>query len=125
MNQMSNRPRPPAEGRQDARNVLQRGGLEQPVVGIFQQPFETPRNPGNGPRVLQTAAAQCQVPLQLSSIEVGPRAAGREIVCFDVSEYDDPLHTRRIRLPFSAYLKPRRYEWALGMERACTRRLAA
>jgi hypothetical protein len=72
-----------------------------------------------GHRVLAGAVAQC--PVQLTSIEVGPGPHGREIVSFDLSEYGDPLHTRHIRLPFSAYLKPKRVEWALG--EAAVRRL--
>ena len=67
-----------------------------------------------GHRVMAASVAQC--PVQLTSIEVGPGPHGREIVSFDLSEYGDPLHTRHIRLPFSAYLKPRRVEWALGQE---------
>jgi hypothetical protein len=53
-------------------------------------------------------------PGSANSDEVGPGRGGREIVSFDVSEYGDPLHSRHIRLPFSAYLKPKRFEWALG-----------
>ena len=67
-----------------------------------------------GHRVLAASAVECPVPVQLTSIEVGPGIQGREIVSFDLSEYGDPLHRRHIRLPFSAYLKPRRFEWALG-----------
>ena len=69
-----------------------------------------------GHRVLAASAANCPVPVQITSIEVGPGIHGREIVSFDLSEYGDPLDTRHIRLPFSAYLKPRRLEWALGEE---------
>ena len=67
-----------------------------------------------GHRVLAASALECPVPVQLTSIEVGPGIQGREIVSFDLSEYGDPLHRRHIRVPFSAYLKPRRLEWALG-----------
>ena len=66
-----------------------------------------------GNRVLADSAA-CSVPVQLTAIEVGPGLGGREIVSFDISEYGDPLDRRHIRLPFSAYLKPRRAEWLLG-----------
>ena len=59
-----------------------------------------------GHRVLAASAAECPVPVQLTSIEVGPGIQGREIVSFDLSEYGDPLHRRHIRPPFSAYLKP-------------------
>ena len=67
-----------------------------------------------GQSVLAASALECPVPVQLTSIEVGRGTQGREIISFDLSEYGDPLHRRHIRLPFSAYLKPRRLEWALG-----------
>ena len=67
-----------------------------------------------GHRVLAASKATCTLPVQLTAIEVGPGIGGREIVSFDLSEYGDPLHTRHIRLPFSAYLKPRQFEWLLG-----------
>jgi hypothetical protein len=67
-----------------------------------------------GHQVVASSAGTCSVPVQLTAIEVGSGPDGREIVSFDISEYGDPLHTRHIRLPFSAYLKPRRFEWALG-----------
>src|ERR1019366_6446878 len=67
-----------------------------------------------GHRVLAASAVACSVLVQLTAIEVGPGPAGREIVSFDISEYGDPLDRRHIRLPFSAYLKPRRAEWLLG-----------
>ncbi len=65
-------------------------------------------------RVFDASRTACEVPLQPAAIEVGPGSHGREIVSFDLSEYGDPLHTRHIRLPFSLYLKPRRFEWKLG-----------
>lgn len=65
-------------------------------------------------RVFEASRRVCAVPLQPAAIEVGPGAHGREIVSFDLSEYGDPLHTRHIRIPFSLYLKPRRFEWKLG-----------
>lgn len=67
-----------------------------------------------GHRVLAASMEKCKIPIQPAAIEVGPGVHGREIVSFDVSEYGDPLHTRHVRLPFSAYLKPRQLEWALG-----------
>lgn len=60
--------------------------------------------------------APSAIPIQPAAIEVGPGVNGREIISFDLSEYGDPLHSRHIRLPFSAYLKPRRMEWMLGEE---------
>lgn len=67
-----------------------------------------------GHGVLKASAKACPIPVQMTAIEVGPGPCGREIVSFDLSEYGDPLHCRHIRLPFSAYLKPRQLEWALG-----------
>ncbi len=67
-----------------------------------------------GHRVLAQTASASPIPVQLTAVEVGPGPWGREIVSFDISEYGDPLHTRHIRVPFSAYLKPRHFEWALG-----------
>jgi hypothetical protein len=67
-----------------------------------------------GHGVLASSADRCRIPIQPAAIEVGPGIYGREIVSFDLSEYGDPLHTRHVRLPFSAYLKPRQYEWMLG-----------
>jgi hypothetical protein len=67
-----------------------------------------------GHRVLRASKESCALPVQPTAIEVGPGPGGREIVSFDLSEYGDPLHTRHVRLPFSAYLKPRQFEWLLG-----------
>ena len=67
-----------------------------------------------GHGVLGASMARCTLPVQPASIEIGPGALGREIISFDLSEYGDPLHTRHIRIPFSAYLKPRQLEWMLG-----------
>lgn len=67
-------------------------------------------------RVFEAAGPKCRMPLQPAAIEVGPQDRGREIISFDLSEYGDPLDTRRIRIPFSVYLKPRQFEWLLGEE---------
>ena len=67
-------------------------------------------------RILRMATPRTSVPLQVTSIEVGPEATGREIVSIDLSEYGDPLNYRHIRLPFSVYLKPRKLVWALGKD---------
>ncbi len=64
--------------------------------------------------VLEACGRDCAVPVVPTAIEVGPGVNGREIVSFDLSEYGDPLYTRHIRLPFSAYLKPRQWDWLLG-----------
>jgi hypothetical protein len=50
----------------------------------------------------------------LTAVEAGPNGHGREVVSIDLSEYGDPLHTRGIRVPFSAYLKPHQQRWMLG-----------
>jgi hypothetical protein len=47
-------------------------------------------------------------------VEVGTGQLGREIISLDISEYGDPLHTRHIRMPFSAYLKAQRKKSHLG-----------
>ena len=62
-------------------------------------------------RILIESMSECSVPVQITAVEVGPGPKGREIVSLDISEYGDPLYTRRIRIPFSAYLKPRRLTW--------------
>jgi len=68
-----------------------------------------------GHRVLTQCADANPIPVEITAIEVGPGPGGREIVSFDLSEYGDPLHKRHIRLPFSAYLKPRRFEGLIGL----------
>jgi hypothetical protein len=55
------------------------------------------------------AAGSCAVPVELTAVEAGPSGHGREIVSIDISEYGDPLPARAVRVPFSAYLKPRQY----------------
>jgi hypothetical protein len=67
-----------------------------------------------GHRVLEASMDRSTLPVQPAASEVGPGIRGREIVSFDLSEYGDPLHTRHVRLPFSAYLKPKQLEWTLG-----------
>jgi hypothetical protein len=41
--------------------------------------------------VCSQVASQSAIPVQLTCVEVGPGAAGREIVCFDISQYGDHL----------------------------------
>jgi hypothetical protein len=65
-------------------------------------------------RILIRSMSRCCVPVQITAIEVGPGPKGREIVSLDISEYGDPLYARRIRIPFSAYLKTRRLSWCLN-----------
>jgi len=67
-----------------------------------------------GHRVLEASMQTCTLPVQPAAIEVGPGIYGREIISLDLSEYGDSLHTRHIRIPFSAYLKPRQFEWMFG-----------
>ncbi|HZR05545.1 MAG TPA: hypothetical protein VFA61_06930 [Candidatus Udaeobacter sp.] len=63
-------------------------------------------------RVKQIAAPLTTVPVELTAVEVGPSPHGREMVSIDISEYGDPLFSRTIRVPFSAYLKPWQQPWA-------------
>lgn len=67
-----------------------------------------------GHRVLEASMRTCTLPVQPAAIEVGPGIYGREIISLDLSEYGDCLHTRHVRIPFSAYLKPRQFEWMFG-----------
>lgn len=65
-------------------------------------------------RVKEIAAPQCEVPVELTAVAVGPVQRGREMISLDISEYGDPLHTRSVRIPFSAYLKPWQQRHILG-----------
>ncbi len=56
--------------------------------------------------VQQENAAYCAVPVQFVDMPTVPQHRGREAISIDVTEYGDPLYTRVIRVPFSAYLKP-------------------
>jgi hypothetical protein len=67
-------------------------------------------------KVKEMAAPITKIPVELTAIEVGPSAHGREMVSLDISEYGDPLATRMLRAPFSIYLKPWQQRWALGTE---------
>jgi hypothetical protein len=64
-------------------------------------------------RISDGSKDECELPVQLSAVKVGPQQRGREIVSIDISEYGDPLATRMIRMPFSVYLKPREKEWIM------------
>jgi hypothetical protein len=64
--------------------------------------------------IKETAAPVCTVPVELTAVTVGPGERGREMVSIDISEYGDPLHTRSIRIPFSAYFKPLKQRGRLG-----------
>ncbi|MDD5199782.1 MAG: hypothetical protein PHC88_08255 [Terrimicrobiaceae bacterium] len=63
-------------------------------------------------RVKELAAPRCAIPVELTAVEVGPSAHGREMISVDISEYGDPLHTRTVRVPFGIYFKP----WQLRHE---------
>jgi hypothetical protein len=64
--------------------------------------------------VLALAGPRTPVPIQVMEVEVGTGQLGREIISLDISEYGDPLHTRHIRVPFSAYLKAHRRKEYFG-----------
>jgi len=72
-----------------------------------------------GHLVLEASMQTCTLPVQPAAIEVGPGIHGREIISLDLSEYGDSLHTRHVRIPFSAYLKPRQFEWMFGEAEVC------
>ena len=65
-------------------------------------------------RIQESAAVGCRIPVQITDLVVGPVERGREIVCLDISEYGDPLHTRKTGLPFSTYQKPERRRPQIG-----------
>lgn len=67
-------------------------------------------------RIKQEAAPVCNIPVELTAVEVGPGRYGREMISLDISEYGDPLSTRVIRVPFSLYLKPLQQRDALGAD---------
>ena len=67
-----------------------------------------------GRLVIELARPESEIPIELTAVEVGPSVRGREMVSIDLSEYGDPLHTRSIRVPFSAYLKPWQQLYAVG-----------
>lgn len=63
--------------------------------------------------IKRRAAPNCLLPVEITAVHVGPCATPqREMVSLDISEYGDPLHTRMIRMPFTAYLKPSAREHA-------------
>jgi hypothetical protein len=67
-------------------------------------------------RIKEIAAPITQIPVELTAVEVGPSAHGREMVSIDISEYGDPLYSRMLRAPFSIYLKPWQQRWAFGAQ---------
>jgi hypothetical protein len=67
-------------------------------------------------RVKEIAAPRTKIPVELTAVEVGPSEHGREMISIDISEYGDPLYSRAVRVPFSAYLKPWQQPWAFDVE---------
>lgn len=62
--------------------------------------------------VKKDAAPCCEVPVEITAQHVGPGIFGiREMLSIDLSEYGDPLHSRMIRIPYTAYRKP----WISGL----------
>lgn len=57
-------------------------------------------------RFLRRSDRSTDIPTRILEVTIAPQQRGREIICLDISEYADPLHTRFIRSPFSIYLKP-------------------
>lgn len=91
-------------------------GAETPVEPVLAQAFA-----GLGmvmefvARIVQRLASEdCAIPLELTAVEVGRGERGRELISLDLSEYGDPLPTRTVRVPFSAYLKPWQQSYAMG-----------
>ncbi|MGE5294895.1 MAG: hypothetical protein ACM3VT_08695 [Solirubrobacterales bacterium] len=60
-------------------------------------------------RILQESQEDCPIPVYPEAVDFGPQQRGKEMICVDISEYGDPLHTRGMRTPFSIYLKPWQY----------------
>ena len=67
-------------------------------------------------RVKEIAVRASEIPIELTAVEVGPSARGREMVSLDISEYGDPLTVRLLRVPFSVYLKPWQLRGAIADE---------
>ncbi len=73
-------------------------------------------------QVLGDPSCRPSISLQLTDVEITRGTRGREVISLDLSEYGDPLHTRIVRLPFSAYHKPLQYRAAQVLNeisRAC------
>jgi hypothetical protein len=67
-------------------------------------------------RVKQIAAPLTRIPVELTAVEVGSSEHGRAMISIDISEYGDPLYSRAVRVPFSAYLKPWQQPWAFDAD---------
>jgi hypothetical protein len=47
-------------------------------------------------RIKEQAAPMCDLPVELTAVEVGPGRSGREMISIDISENGDPLSTRAV-----------------------------
>lgn len=65
-------------------------------------------------RVLAEMPMVDGVPIELTAVQTAPAQRGCEVISLDLSEYGDPLHTRMIRIPYSAYHKPGQERRKLG-----------
>jgi hypothetical protein len=66
--------------------------------------------------IKRISAPSCQVPVELTALEVGPGERGREMISLDVSQFGDPLDSRCTRVPYSRYLKMEQQKDILGPE---------
>ncbi|MFB3905304.1 MAG: hypothetical protein ACE15E_17785 [Acidobacteriota bacterium] len=57
---------------------------------------------------------RCQIPVEITAVEVAPGLRGREMISIDTSAFGDPLYTRMVRIPFTAYRK----HWEQGVATA-------
>jgi len=69
-------------------------------------------------RIKELVAPMCEIPVELTAVEVGPTCQAREMISIDISEYGDPLSSRVIRVPFSVYLKPLQQRSWIGKQTA-------
>jgi hypothetical protein len=113
------------------RRLAEQGVLLDTLQGIYQNP-QPPYEEAAGQelgaafagvgqvleylmhQVLHDPSLRSSIPLQLTEVETSGGCLGREIVCVDLSEYGDPLHTRMVRIPFSVYHKPLQHRNRLG-----------
>jgi hypothetical protein len=63
---------------------------------------------------LTALSGSCEIPVGVTAVEAEASTHGREMVSIDLSEYGDPLSTRSIRVPYSAYLKPQQQHTSLN-----------
>jgi hypothetical protein len=111
--------------------ITRLGSLPVSLQELYARPHRPHRNPiekslgkaffGEGllleyvaHRIKEMAAPMCEIPVELTAVEVGPTHQRREMISIDISEYGDPLSTRVIRVPFSVYLKPQQQRRIIG-----------